>query len=706
MAEATLIRVRKLGETLLYLSLLVNAVVFFHKPLFSSAYLFPWDFRGVQLPLITFLTDELRHGRFALWNPYDYSGYPVFANIEACYFHPLILLSALIAAHSSANLPQLLEWAVVLQIWVAGIAAYRFLRELGCGRAAAWAGAIICETGGYFASRAEHIGSIMAVAWMPLAWLAVFQLRNQFRFRWFAALCGALGISIVGGFPQPTLAVFASTMVLAIFLPAWRLAKLRVVVYSLAACLLGIGLAAVQFIPTFQLTQNSVAKYRAGWLGAGGGLYWQSLVSLLLPNHYNLFDMAQFKGPGDPSFLYLYMSIAGLCLAVFALFTVRKRSAALLASMTAFGLLWMLGENTPIWRAVYPLLPLTVRIGIHPEYTYCIFCFGLAGLAALGLQALPVKESWRFAIGFIIAADLFLVGSGRPMNLVAVAAEPGVTRQAFEGSALLLQEMRQLAGTQTPPWRIDNTGDAGLDWSIQAPISQLPTANGVSPLALENEVQLRLFQHDGHPWGWYYPVEKPESPVLDVMNVKYVVTRSQDAARMAQAPRFRHAAKVPLGFELYENLAVMPRFFLVHDAVYAGSLAETRRLIADGLVDLHRTAITDRPLSLRGDEPSGGGPTGVETVDYQPGSLQLKVSTQQPALLVLAESYYPGWLAWVDGTPAEIYRTDIAYRGVSVPAGVHTVRMEFRPAILPISIAVSLGTAALLGLCGWWLRKH
>ena len=66
----------------------------------------------------------------------------------------------------------------------------------------------------------------------------------------------------------------------------------------------GVGLAAVQFIPTTQLTSYSVAKYRADWLGTGGGLYWQSFVSLVAPNHH-LFDLAQFRGPGDLSFLYL-----------------------------------------------------------------------------------------------------------------------------------------------------------------------------------------------------------------------------------------------------------------------------------------------------------------------------------------------------------------------------------------------------------------
>ena len=41
-----------------YLSLLADVVAFFHKPLFSTRYTFPWDFHGVQLPLITFLSDQ------------------------------------------------------------------------------------------------------------------------------------------------------------------------------------------------------------------------------------------------------------------------------------------------------------------------------------------------------------------------------------------------------------------------------------------------------------------------------------------------------------------------------------------------------------------------------------------------------------------------------------------------------------------------
>ncbi len=132
-------------------------------------------------------------------------------------------------------------------------------------------------------------------------------------------LAAALGLSIWGGFPQATVAVFGSTVMFAGLLAALRMARAKVIVWAVCGCALGILLAAVPFIPTTQLTELSVAKYRADYLGTGGGLYWQSLVSLVAPNHYNIFDMSRFNGPWDPTFLYLYSSIGGLLLAIFAI---------------------------------------------------------------------------------------------------------------------------------------------------------------------------------------------------------------------------------------------------------------------------------------------------------------------------------------------------------------------------------------------------
>jgi hypothetical protein len=684
----------------IYFALLANVILFFHKPLFNPDFLFPWDFRGVQLPPITFLADQLRQGSFALWNPYVYDGFPVFANIEACYFHPLVLLSAFIAAHTSMDaLPMLLEWTVALQVWFAGMAAFHLFRKLGAGNAAAFAGAAIFETGGFFASRAEHIGAMMAVAWMPLAWLAVLHIAEARAVprRWIAVLSFALGMSILGGFPQPTLAVFVSVCVLAALLVALRFAGIQSLLYTAASCLLGILLASVQFIPTTQLMQNSVAKYRADWLGSGGGLFPQSLVSLVLPNHYNIFDTGRFKGPGDLTFLYMYCSLAGLLFAIYAVAAVRDRRAAVFGSMAVFGVCWMLGDKTAAWRWFYPMLPEKIRIGIHPEYTYCILTLGIAGLAALGLHRLRVREVWRWAIAAVIAIDLFLVGSGRPMNLVSVKQEPGVTRDAFDGSRELLNGVRSRVNRETPPSRVD-TVEAGMFWSIAGAITGVPSANGVSPLAPDLIVQLRLFLKDGARWGWYYPLEHLDSPVLDLLNVRYVVAGPKAADRLRAVPRFRHVASLP-GNELFENLTAMPRFFVVHQVRAVGSLAEARAAIDRREIDFRQTALAESPIPL---PPGNSGVDEVKAVEYLPNSVELAVKSRGFGLLVASETHYPGWQAWVDDQPAPIHRVDIALRGIVVPDGAHRVRMEFRPTILWVSLAITLATAAFLA----WLGRN
>jgi hypothetical protein len=175
----------------------------------------------------------------------------------------------------------------------------------------------------------------------------------------------------------------------------------------------------------------------------------QSLVSLIMPNLYHIFDTNQFKGPGYLTFLYLYCSIAGLCLAMWALVKCHSRAVALLAVMSVFDIFWMLGENAPLWNMTYPHLP-----------------------------------------------------------------------------------------------------------------------------------------------------EIPESPVLDLLNVRYLLATAQGAERLYPLGRFRLAAHLP-GYELLENVTAMPRFFLVHEARQLSLLAEARAIIDSRQIDFGRTAITDEAIRFR-----------------------------------------------------------------------------------------------------------
>jgi len=74
---------------------------------------------------------------------------------------------------------------------------------------------------------------------------------------------------------------------------------------------------------------------------------------------------------------------------------------------------------------------------------------------------------------------------------------------------------------------------------------------------------------------------------------------------------------------------------------------------------------------------------------------------------VLTDAYYPGWRALVDGLETPIYRADLLFRAVYLPAGQHRVEFIYDPLSFKLGAAISL--AALLGLVGgtaWWSRRR
>ena len=94
---------------------------------------------------------------------------------------------------------------------------------------------------------------------------------------------------------------------------------------------------------------------------------------------------------------------------------------------------------------------------------------------------------------------------------------------------------------------------------------------------------------------------------------------------------------------------------------------------------------------------SGAEETGsVEILRYEPEEVVLRADMPRTGFVLLLDTYFPGWKASVDDKPARLLRADYAFRAVRVPAGVHIVRMVYRPASFRIGLAISLAALAFL----------
>ena len=86
----------------------------------------------------------------------------------------------------------------------------------------------------------------------------------------------------------------------------------------------------------------------------------------------------------------------------------------------------------------------------------------------------------------------------------------------------------------------------------------------------------------------------------------------------------------------------------------------------------------------------------VPTV-WKPGVREFHVSSPEGGRFVLAEQFFPGWRATVDGAPVGIERYDGVFQSIHAPPGPHTVRFEFQsPGLLPGAL---LTLAGIAGLC-------
>jgi Bacterial membrane protein YfhO len=150
---------------------------------------------------------------------------------------------------------------------------------------------------------------------------------------------------------------------------------------------------------------------------------------------------------------------------------------------------------------------------------------------------------------------------------------------------------------------------------------------------------------------------------------------------------------------VFEDTTAMPRAFLVPTARIAPSLGTALSEMVhlpfhpDQEVILADDATTQATGGLVADR---GGQGVARITAYAAGAVKIHTSASADAWLVLSDTYYPGWVASVDGRPTSLLRGDVLFRVVPVPAGEHEVEFHFEPASVKLGLVISLGALLLV----------
>jgi hypothetical protein len=186
--------------------------------------------------------------------------------------------------------------------------------------------------------------------------------------------------------------------------------------------------------------------------------------------------------------------------------------------------------------------------------------------------------------------------------------------------------------------------------------------------------------------------------LLNMAGVKYVL--------LEEAPAYPGLARIDAGSgpEIHENTTVLPRAFVVYRSeVMPSPGAVLERLLSDDF-DPSQTVVLEAPSPAVDQQglPPVSDLHGAEITHYSPHRVVIEADLEADGFLVLSDTYYPGWRAFVDGREVEIYQADYLFRAVFLEQGRHVVEFRYSPLFLRTGVAIYLAVGAvLLGLFGY-----
>lgn len=703
------------------LVLLLIIAGFYWKLVFTYQYDWIWgpDLADQVLPWFEEEARQMQHSHFPLWDTHSWMGQPLLGQAQPGAAYPLNWLLWLVPRQQGHMRIWALQWYYVMIHFMAALFCYLLCRDLGRSRGASLIAGLTFSLAGYV-GWTDWPQMVNGAVWTPLIFLFLLRAVRGVRAWASASLCGAsLGMAWLSGHHQvPIFLTLASggTWLYYIFKdgrPDWRITRLAGVAMVFAPIV-----GALQILPA-----QEYGRLAWRWAGASDHLGWHDVIPYYVHADHALHPIFLF-GILFPGFNGNAGLFLGLVAVSFALLGIAmywgQHVVRLFCAIALGGLVYSLGGNSVFNGFLYAVIPFVEKARV-PAMATLLFHAGFATLAAFGVDALrsaadsPAPQSawprrinigiagfglflgatilavllakkliWdtddriamTFLVAILLAALLYAWRSGnlRPVQavtlltmllLLEVGNEAGFMladrndwgRRNFIERAWGNPDLAEFLHRQPGPFRVETATDEIVrNWGDYYDVDFVAAQAGVTVNAFE--------------------LETHTPPTKKLLGVKYTLARAPTDA--AQREVFLGGS----GIAIYENPGVFARAWAVHEVVPIRYTGEARAFIQNQASELSWKALYI-PHATQGPAPKlpacPDAADKVSVTKYGPDRVALRADMTCDGMVVLSDTYYPGWYATVDGKPAQIYEVDLALRGVLVPQGPHEISFRYRP---------------------------
>ncbi len=378
--------------------------------------------------------DSLAGGQWPLWNPYSLTGTPLLANFQSASFYPL-------------NILLLLPWGWGLFIFSQTLLALVFMYLLlGCwvkSFPARLLGSLTFAIGGLMSTWLELGTPVHAFIWLPLTFFAIENFFRRRQIRYLIILEFALSASILAGHAQLATITLLLSAIFGLFKALVSREKLWLTLPALALCAIGgIGLAALQLLPSFELLQRSIRL-------SDNFIADQNYGLLPLGNIFKFFASDVFGNSAKLNFWgflnYTETSsfMGTLSLPLFLLFLkIKKKSAIEIFFIGLFFLSLILAFDNPISELIY-----TARIPLftlsYASRWLFVAGFALSGLISFALDRFSLNpdlqkdfgKRLRYSLATVLGISLGFVIVYLQVKNITSSASTRIEKEVFRLSS-------------------------------------------------------------------------------------------------------------------------------------------------------------------------------------------------------------------------------------------------------------------------------
>lgn len=705
------------------------------------------------IPQYSLIQRALAQGEWPLWNPYQFGGMPLMANCQSSVFLPPRVLLLIFSLETAVSL------FILLKLWLCGMSAWLAARQLGLGFPAAslysvmWMAAPYCLLWSYWSL------TDVAIAF-PVTFLGAERCLRYSRSISGPAFFGA-GIAwmLLAGHPETA---FAFCWVLGVYIAIrllWNaaagVAVGRPVLQLGVASGCALGVTAVQWIPFLEYLLHSSTFFERQ---THERFYYPltSLACIAFPRFLGSSAERNYWGNLN-SHIEMMMGAGAVTLAALplaghrliirirdrepdAMMVIALMTGALVAMTAALDggiMVWL--NRLPVFRSmlwcyhsVFMVfaLPLLAAIGLNQMFSgrvalryagvSLIWC-GLWAVLALGLYRyhLPVlqiaggaqdvrREMWT-GTGWLTAAVAW-IGVGIATDRIAASRKwLRGTFLAVTNLLIVLQASHALRlelPTSPKQWFYPETELIRTLQSLEKPVRIGRSEGGVVAGVLTPAGIMDWVGYDGlYPERMWRFQQVLGPKFWDAMepaaSIAYYLNDPRYPPIMPEKAYSGLERVVEIdGLELLRNPRALPWARLVFRLEEGPDLKRQYLRMKNSRFDPAQIALVEQlPDGWPGGSFAPDGGSGYASVlGYTMNTETVEVECDNPALLVTADAFFPGWKARVDGKSAPVLPAYTVFRSIALSPGKHRVEFYYAPASFRIGLLISATVSAVLSV--------